>query len=626
MIRMRRWIAIVIAVVLVLGVAAAVMGVMWEHRVSTAAAIGKAQITAGAQALSQQDAVTATSKFKAASAAFESAKRDLGPQWVAGLVLRIPWAGRQYAAAQTLLAIGIDGSSAGIQLADVLGSTPKGSAAKSAANRFAVMLAAGHSNVEGALTLLTDAADRADGLSTAGLLPQLAKPATTAKSALSAATPFLKRSHALLQLESYLFSGNHRILVISQDGAELRPTGGFPGSFGIVDVGSDGVRLESYEDVYTLPILPGVVTPPRGAAMALNFSFRDANWWIDFPTSARRMLEFWKGYHRPAVDGLVAIDTVAMRDLLAELGPVDVPSYSTTFTSANLLDKLLFLVEIKAQPVSAKKGVLTALAAELEKRLLDARPTALGKSAVALGKAADAKHIQMYFTDPSAQAAADALRWSGRVAPPSGTTDVVAVSNAMTHPGKVNLAMSKTIDYAVALFADRSAETTLVLGYGNTAPYPAHLPSKFTDWLRVYRAPGTVLPSRTPDGTRTIVLSEFGFPAEARTFSLERQQSDIETLVARVPDAVVAVSARGATGGSAAKATAYRLHFVRQDDLTDLPLTVAVSAPRGWNVTGASARLSASGAALPVSTSQNSARLEVPLTGDLDLEVLLAPN
>jgi len=330
-----------VAAVLILGVAAAVVGGLWAHRISTAAATGRTQVQAGAKALAGQDATTALSQFKAASTTFGSAKRDLGPDWVAGVVRRIPWAGRQYSAAQTLLSIGLDGSSAGTQVAEALRRVSGTSATATPANRFALLLAGGHNNVQSALTSLSDAADRADGLSADGLIPQLAKAVVSVKAALSGATSLLGRSRPFLQLVSYLSSGNHRLLVISQDGAELRPTGGFPGTFGIIDVGSAGLRLEKYQDVYVLPDPRGIVPPPPGAAMTRDFSFRDAGWWIDFPTSAKAMLGFWQTYRQPPVEGLIAIDTVSMKALLGAIGPVHVKSYNETFTAANLLERLL---------------------------------------------------------------------------------------------------------------------------------------------------------------------------------------------------------------------------------------------------------------------------------------------
>lgn len=617
MTRSIRRILVTIAIALFL---AAAVG-LWAKGVADAAVTGRAQAEAGAKSLAAQDATAAISQFAAASRSFTSAKRALGPGWVAGVAGAIPWAGRQYGAVRTLVEIGLDGSAAGTKLTEALTKAPATSAADGPAKRFGVILASGRNNVETALASLSDAADLAAGLSDDGLVPPLAKAVRTVKVTLREAAPFLDRSRAFLQLESFLLSDSRRILVVSQNGAELRPTGGFAGSFGIIDVGPAGVRLETYQDVYALTSPPGRIPPPPGAIMAPNFSFRDANWWIDFPTSARAMLGFWRDYRQPPVDGLVAVDTVAMKDLLAATGPVRVPSYGETFTSANLLDRLLYLVEVEKGGMSSRKGVLTALAAELEKRLLGASPADLAKSALALGKAADAKHLQMYFTDPTAEAAADELGWSGRVALPIGVTDIVAVSNAMNLPSKVNIAMKKTIDYEVALQADHSAETKLVLGYANTGSYPMPLPSVFRNWLRVYRAPGAVFPSTTPDGAKTVTMTEFGFPAEARTFTLLRGQSRTETFAARVPGALRADATPTAASSGVVH---YRLRLIRQDDLADIPTVVTVTSPQGWRVTGGSAKLTASGASLPVATERDRVRMAVPLRGDLELDVALA--
>ena len=429
------------------------------------------------------------------------------------------------------------------------------------------------------------------------------------------------RSRALLQLKSYLLSGSRRIIVVSQDGAELRPTGGWAGSFGIVNTSPAGVQLESYQDVFVLPDPPGRVTPPPGALQTSDFNFRNANWWIDFPTSAEAMLAFWRTYKQPPVDGIVVVDTVVMSDLLKIVGPITVPRHNETFTSENLLDRLLYLTQVEKGGQRDRKNVLVELATELEKRVLESSPRDLVKSALALGKAADAKHVQMYFTDPNAQAAVDALGWSGRVAPPTGTTDVVAISNAMNKPGKVNVGMKKSIAYDVRLQPDQSAETTLALGYSNTGPYrkSENLPSDFRDWLRVYRAPGTVFPSTGPDGSKTMTMTEFGFPAEARLFNVRRGESRVETLIARVPGALQMDAA--ASPGDGAQ---YQLYMVRQADLEDIPTTITVSVPPGWRVASAKARLVASGAPLPVTFERDRVLMAVPLSGDLALDVSLA--
>lgn len=609
---------IVLTTVALIVAAVVVVSGLWVKGVADTASAGRTNALGGAHALAALDTTTAISSLEAASHDFTGLRGSLGPDWVARAVGALPWIGRQYTTTRTLAGIGADASGAGVVLARLLQAAGSSGETSRTSGGLVSVLAARHVEVEGALASLADAADRAAALRADGLVPPLARAVVSVQAALRTSSPALGRARTLLPLMSFLLSSERRVLVVSQDGAELRPTGGFAGSFGIVDVGPSGVRLEAYRDVYGLPDPPGRVAPPAGARMTQDFGFRDANWWIDFPTSARAMLGFWTAYRQPRVDGVIAIDTVMMKELLSATGPVEVPSVHETFTSGNLLGRLLYLVELKK---GAGKDVLVSFAEALEKRVLLAAPADLAESSKALGQAADEKHVQMYFIDPGAQAAVEAAGWSGRVSASGGVTDLLAVSNAMTKPGKVNAAMRKTIEYRVMLGGDRSADTTLVLGFANTGPYPLPLPSIFRDWLRVYRVPRTVFPASTPAGRRTMTATEFGLPAEIRTFRLFRGQSRVETLTARVPGAVRTDAA--ATPG---RVLYYRLRVIRQADLEDVPTTVTVSVRPGLVITAASARFTASGAPVPVAVQRSSVRMSVPLRGDLEIEVRISAS
>ncbi len=536
----------------------------------------------------------------------------LGPEWLGSAVSAIPLAGPQEDAARSLVAIGLDGSRAGTELAALHVSQP---ARGAAASKPASALVAASPHIDAALSSLSDAAGRVSGLKEGGLLPPLAEAVRSVKTALRDEAPFLGRARALVSLERYLRSSEHRVLLVSQDSAELMPTGGFAGSYGILDIGPAGVRLEAYKDVYTIPDPPGRVPPPPGVVMTTDFRFRDANWWIDFPTSARTMLRFWRTSGEPPVEGIVAIDVVTVRDLLAVFGPVRVPSYSETFTSQNLLDRLLYLVEVKGSASGNRKGVLTALAGVLEQRVLNAGPEALSRSALALARSADAKHVQLYFPDAKAQTAVTALGWSGALASPAGTTDLLAVSNAMYLGGKVNGAMRKTSDYRVALQPDGSADTTLVLDYSNTAPFALARSqfSIFGDYLRVYRAAGTLISKDVAHPARSRTL-DLGLPAAVRTFTVRRGQTHRVTVVSRVPGA----------WSSRPAAPHYRLFIVRQADLQDVPTTITVTPPKGWRISGASAWLAASKEPLRTSLGEGQAELALPLSGDMVFDVRLA--
>jgi hypothetical protein len=619
-------------------VAAAAFGVVlvaltawWSISLLDAAKAGKAEAAAGAARLAATDAPGAAAAFGRAAREFSRARGLLGPDWLGAAVGAIPVAGRQYATARDLVAIGLDGSKAGGELAAALDAAAAASSTAEPAGRLTAVLKTGRGHVDAALSGLIDAADRSAALDEQGLLPPLAAAVRSVKEVLGKVAPFLGKARPALALERYLLSSTRRILVVSQDGAELRPTGGFAGSYGIVEVGPQGVRLDSYKDVYVLPDPPGIVAPEPGMRFTKDLTFRDANWWLDYPTSARTMLKLWEDAGQPKVDAIVVVDTVAMGYLLEVLGPVKVPSYSETFTRQNLLMRILYYTQVTGQGRKDRKDVLGALATEIEKRLLGASPDELMKIGSALAKAADEKHVQLYFVDPRAQAAVTALGWSGRMAPaPVGTTDLLAVSNAMIYGSKVNIGVRKTMDYRVALAPDGSAETTLVLGYANAGTPVIPERQEFRDWVRVYRPPGTVF-DRVRAGYYTV---ELGLPVEVRTFILRPGETHTETIVSRVPlamraGALPASESTAAPEVSAAEkgaASHYRLFFVKQADLQDIPAAVRIVPPPGMRVTGATARFPTSGKGIPVRTDGTNVRLTAPLAGDLILDVALVPR
>jgi hypothetical protein len=241
----------------------------------------------------------------------------------------------------------------------------------------------------------------------------------------------------------------------------------------------------------------------------------------------------------------------------------------------------------------------------------------------------------MYFTDAGAQAAVTGMRWSGAIAPPAGTTDLLVVCNAMNVGSKINIAIRKAVDYEVALKPDGSAETTLILDYSNVAPFdrPPSQSDVFSDYLRVYRAPGTVVvPDAHPAAGSTATV-DIGLPTAVRRFKLPRGLSHRETIVTRVPGAwrtgraavtsgsPVATGVAGTAMLQVGVASHYRLFIVRQADLQDIPTTVTVTPPAGWRVSSVSAWKVASGAVLAVTSKDSLVRLARPLDGDMVLDV-----
>lgn len=599
----------------------------------SAALQGKQEASAAVASLTVKDPTAAIAQFDSAAKSFGAAKDQLGPEWAKGAIRFLPWLGAQFGAADDLATIGVEGSSAGKELATMLRDNTTAPAGQAG---LGALLKTARPQLDAALVSLTAVADRYLGLSDQGLVAPLAEAVREAKQVLSPMDSVLQHSHSMLSLERFFLATPRRILIVSQNNAELRPTGGFIGSYGLLQVGPDGLSLEEYQDIYTLKDSQ-LIPSPAGATMTQKYlQLRDANWWIDYPTSARTMLRLWQDLEQPPVDGIVAVDVVAMRDLLRVFGPITVAEFNATFTADNLLERLIEIVEIQMGPTGEpRKGVLVRLANELTRRMMDMKADDLLETSAALGKSANEKHVQLYFTDAQTQAAVDEAGWAGAIDPPEGTTDLLAVTNAMIRASKSNMAVRKSIDYRVTLAADGSADTTLVLSYSNTDPLlDGILRRWFGNYLRVYRPVGTQLVPDTDDAPATaLVTDEMGLPAATRAFRLYRGNLVQQVIRTTVPNALVAGRATVvprspvALGAAAAPTTPadrvshYRLLIVRQADLADVPAAVSITLPDGLTVSSASAWKRTSGQALPVTSQGQTVTFAAPLDGDVILDV-----
>lgn len=159
----------------------------------------------------------------------------------------------------------------------------------------------------------------------------------------------LERIHLVLQasqatLES-LSTGDVRWLVLFQNDDELRATGGFLGSYGLL-VFHDGKLADVViEDVYDADgQFSGYIESPPGhyeyLSSARGLRLPDANWFIDFPTSAATILRYFAYSDHSGIVGVTAITSGYVQELLSIVGPVEIPDYATA-VSADSLPELL---------------------------------------------------------------------------------------------------------------------------------------------------------------------------------------------------------------------------------------------------------------------------------------------
>ncbi len=143
-------------------------------------------------------------------------------------------------------------------------------------------------------------------------------------------------------LEDFL-TGTHRYLVFAANNAEMRAGSGMFLSAGELTTGPGGIVLGPMQTVTTITVPPGV---PLAGDLADRWGWLDPNQeWRNlmtsprFDASAQLAAQMWVASGHEAVDGVMAIDAVALQGVLQATGPVSLNGRQVD--AANVVDELL---------------------------------------------------------------------------------------------------------------------------------------------------------------------------------------------------------------------------------------------------------------------------------------------
>lgn len=271
------------------------------------------------------------------------------------------------------------------------------------------------------------------------------------------------------------WGGRKRYLVLAQDPAELRPTGGFIGTYGLVTFEDGRLTERQFHDVYTLDAQEGLpyVQPPDALRDHLLGDFpwqlADANWSPDFPTSAQeavRLYELESGDND--IDAVVGITTFAIDRLLEVTGPVHVPKYDVSVHAGETTMTALANTRRSTDPDVNRKQFLDDFGAAVLDALFDVPPSEWPKLLSTIGDAGGERLVTVWFEDPTLQAAVEGTPWAGEVR--QDPADYLLVVDANQAPtSKYNLAVTRSMDLDVRLDAEGGARSTLTLTYQNDA-------------------------------------------------------------------------------------------------------------------------------------------------------------
>src|SRR3989344_819415 len=207
-------------------------------------------------------------------------------------------------------------------------------------------------------------------------------------------------------------------LVVFQNSAELRPTGGFIGSYATVRF--DQGRMLDYKinDIYTADgQMKGQVAPPDEILHYLgqpNWYMRDANFAADFPLSAKRLLWFLEKETGQSVDGVVAVNLGAVQKILSAVGPVEIEG-AGKITGENFFEKAEYASEINFFPGSTQKRDFLGEVANGILRKLGSSETEWTGLAAAVTLALREKDVMFYSNSAAEQKVFEANGWAGSI-------------------------------------------------------------------------------------------------------------------------------------------------------------------------------------------------------------------
>jgi len=278
----------------------------------------------------------------------------------------------------------------------------------------------------------------------------------------------LKKMDSLIKNLDGILGANETktYLIIFQNNNELRPTGGFMGSFAELKI-KDGkiVKLDipgegSYKLAGNLKV--AVLPPAPIQFLKRKWEFQDSNWFADFPTSAKKISWFYEKSGGPTVDGVIALDTQVLTDLLTLGGSFELPQYQASLTAENAISKIQQEVEIDYDKVKNQpKQIISDLAPLLLNKFLTDK-TLLLPLLTSLNKNLTQRHIQFYLTDKTLEQNIIAQGWGGEVKN-NQEGDFLMVVNSNVGADKTDGVITQTVDQKTRILEDGSIINTVTV-------------------------------------------------------------------------------------------------------------------------------------------------------------------
>ena len=337
---------------------------------------------------------------------------------------------------------------------------------------------------------------------------------------------YVSESKPLLESAPYLLGmdSDRTYLVLFQNDKELRPTGGFLTAYSVMKVSKAKFEPVSSDDIYnldskykpTLPAPQAIVDLIKGPyILSQNIRLRDMNYSPDFKVAMDLFTTESEKVGMDGIDGIIAVDTGLLVNLLDALGQIGVPgfgNFSTKIEPKCNCPQVIYELESFADvegpiiwdPVTGKI-ILRPPNSDNRKKIIGPLMNSILANAFAqpkekipglldaIFKSVVEKHVLFYLYDDKAQAAVEDFGIAGRMEGYQG--DYLHISDSNLGGRKSNLYVKQEVQQEIGITKEGLIEKTVTITYKNPEKYDGWLNSVLPNWVRVYVPEGSKLVS-----------------------------------------------------------------------------------------------------------------------------------
>jgi len=308
-------------------------------------------------------------------------------------------------------------------------------------------------------------------------------------------------------------TGEQRYMIIMQNDAEIRATGGFWTNFATFkvrnalltsdftskDMYSIDIALDAIDKYVTFPTVPEAYS--KFLKVERQYA-RDSNISPDFPTAIERFNNPFYRYamqvnpseYKP-VDGYIAINTEVVREFIEITGPVNVNGI--IFNKENVVLELEKIASLSLAQQVGRKKVLGDLMEAMLKNVFESDsflwPKLIEKGVDLMGR----KQILVYLNDPNAQRLVEKYNYGGRIID-QGKSDYMFFVSTNLGGDKTNMFTDRSYTSDVTMENGKVLRTVKVtFSYPEPKPEYIDFRKRYQDWYRLYVPEGSELVSLT---------------------------------------------------------------------------------------------------------------------------------